>query len=106
VERIAGLVRADTPHNNPYPTQAPRFFDRSSFSVNKTSKVTNSVVRLVSQTTTFDKAIEYGKKAQIHPAQIAARVPKILRAIKKTGTQVNEENKLFSVKIASAEDVE
>jgi len=54
----------------------------------------------------LDKAIEYGEKAQIHPAHTAARVPKTLRAIKNTGTQVKEENKLFNVKIARAEDVE
>jgi hypothetical protein len=50
--------------------------------------------------------MEYGKKAQIHPAQTAARAPKTLRAIKNTGTQFKEENKLFNVKIASAEDGE
>jgi hypothetical protein len=105
VERTAGLARADTPHNNPYPIHAARLLECSSVSVNRTSKVSNSVVRLVSQTTTFESAIEYGKKAQIHPAQAAVRSPKILRAIKYTGTHVKEENRLFRVKITRAEAV-
>jgi hypothetical protein len=68
--------------------------------------VSNSVVRLVSQTTTFERAIEYGKNAQIHPAHTAAGSSKTLRAIKNTGTHVKEEAKLFKVRIARAEETE
>jgi hypothetical protein len=99
-------VRPDAPHNTPYPTQALRLFECSSFSVNKTSRVSKSVVREVSQTTTFERAIEYGKNAQIHPAHTAVGTPKTLRAIKNTGTHVKEENKLFRVKITNAEETE
>jgi hypothetical protein len=47
--------------------------------------------------------MEYGKKAQAHPAQVAMRGPKTLRAIRNTGTQVNDENMLFNVKSTSAD---
>src|SRR5260370_40973498 len=83
-----------------------KLFECSRCSVSKTSKVSRSVVRLVSQTTVFDKAIEYGKKAQIHPAHNATPTPKTRRAIKNTGTHGKEENRLFTAKIARADEAE
>jgi hypothetical protein len=80
-------------------------FECSRCNVSRTSRVSNRVVKLVSQTTAFDRAIEYGKKAQIHPAHIAARNPKTLCAIRNTGTHVREENRLFKVKSVRAEAV-
>jgi hypothetical protein len=59
-------------------------------SVNKNSKVNGKVLKLVSQMNEAAKWTEYGYYAQPQAAHKAAFRPKVSRAIRNRGTQVND----------------
>jgi ribosomal protein L17 len=50
-----------------------------------------------------EKLIAYGKKAQTHAARFAVRRLKLLRAMRKIGTEVTAEMKLFKLRKTKAD---
>src|ERR1700734_1994511 len=103
IPAITGLVNAAKPRRTPNPAYRKRQSvdpnERASRNSNASSNATKEWYHIVAA----EKLIAYGKKAHPHPARLAVRRSKFLRAMRKTGTEVNAEKKLFKLRKTNAD---